>query len=551
MIIRNRFGVQAIFGLGLALLPGCVGEPGADGEDAASSFDARTELAFPGVRGRVEERIVDLPGLGPQKVVYERFGGVAVFEGDILLDERDRQERSAARLDGASRWPGGVVPYTIDASLPNQARVNDAIAHVQSVTPLRFKLRTTEVDYVTFQPSTGCSSSVGRSGGQQFINLADGCLTGSTIHEIGHAVGLYHEQTRADRDETITVHFENIDPGHQHNFFTHLDRSDGVDLGPYDLGSIMQYDAFAFSANGQPTITKKDGSTFSSQRVGLSTGDIWAVEAMYGRRVRLRTGVAADRCLDVSNSSTEEGATVQTWGCNGTSAQEWLLTPSGELRSSVAPDRCLDVSGGDTTPGAQVQTWECNGTNAQKWTRNASGELRSALAANLCLDVAGGSTAEGAAVQTGTCSGSDAQKWRDYIEIQSDLYWNRCLDVVGASSTPGTNVAISDCDEGNGQQWFVSPSNELRSAVADDRCLEVAAATSADIQSGTNVQIGVCNGSNAQRWFWMPGGELRSLLRSMFCLDVSGGAIDLGTNVQVWECDGARAQRWMKPGIGF
>ncbi|WP_437742648.1 ricin-type beta-trefoil lectin domain protein [Sorangium sp. So ce1504] len=550
MIMRNRFGVQAIFGLGLALLPGCVGEPGADGEGAGSSFDARTELAFPGVRGRVEERIVDLPGLGPQKVVYERIGGVAVFEGDILLDERDRQARSAARLVGASRWPGGVVPYTIDASLPNQARVNDAIAHMQSATPLRFKLRTTEVDYVTFRPSTGCSSLVGRSGGQQFIDLASGCLTGSTIHEIGHAVGLYHEQSRADRDETITVHFENIDPGHQHNFFRYVDSNkDGVDLGPYDLGSIMHYDAFTFSANGQPTITKKDGTTFTSQRVGLSNGDIRALEAMYGRRVRLRTGVASNRCLDVSNSSTEEGATVQTWECNGTSAQEWLLTPSGELRSSVAPNRCLDVSGGDTTPGAQVQTWECNGTDAQKWTRSASGELRSALAANLCLDVAGGSTAEGAAVQTGTCSGSNAQKWSDYVEIQSDLSWNRCLHVAGASSTPGTNVAIWDCDESNGQQWFYSPSFELRSAIADDRCLEVDATGA--VQSGTNVQIGVCNGSNAQKWLWTAAGKVLTFLNSGLCLDVSGGAIDPGTNVQILQCNDTRAQRWMRPSISF
>jgi len=41
------------------------------------------------------------------------------------------------------------------------------------------------------------------------------CLGGEgrSIHELLHALGIFHEQSRADRDQYIDVKFENIIPG--------------------------------------------------------------------------------------------------------------------------------------------------------------------------------------------------------------------------------------------------------------------------------------------------------------------------------------------------
>ena len=68
--------------------------------------------------------------------------------------------------------------------------------------------------------NTGCWSSVGKRGGQQSLNLQpSGCMSSSTIqHEFIHALGMYHMQSRPDRDQYVTIHFDNIQAGKEHNF---------------------------------------------------------------------------------------------------------------------------------------------------------------------------------------------------------------------------------------------------------------------------------------------------------------------------------------------
>ncbi|XP_015242766.1 PREDICTED: bone morphogenetic protein 1-like isoform X2 [Cyprinodon variegatus] len=202
----------------------------------------------------------------------------------------NRQKRAATSRP-ERLWPDGIIPYVISRNFSGSQRTifRQAMRHWEKHTCVIFTERTTEESYIlfTYRPC-GCCSYVGRrGGGPQAISIGKNCdKFGIVVHELGHVIGFWHEHTRPDRDEHVSIVRDNIQSGQEYNFMK-MEPGEVNSLGEvYDFGSIMHYarNTFSRSVFLDTILPRYDVNGIRppiGQRTRLSKGDIAQARKLY------------------------------------------------------------------------------------------------------------------------------------------------------------------------------------------------------------------------------------------------------------------------------
>ncbi|MGO9757152.1 MAG: ricin-type beta-trefoil lectin domain protein [Roseiarcus sp.] len=113
-----------------------------------------------------------------------------------------------------------------------------------------------------------------------------------------------------------------------------------------------------------------------------------------------------NRCVDIPNGATEEGAKLNYYDCDATDEQEWTLRDGAIIGKD---GKCIGIPNGDAPDGAVLEIRTCvAGAAEQKWSVENGAIVGKG---GKCMDLPDGNTENGTPIEARKCNGSPEQQW--------------------------------------------------------------------------------------------------------------------------------------------
>uniref|UniRef100_A0A0K0EP91 Zinc metalloproteinase n=1 Tax=Strongyloides stercoralis TaxID=6248 RepID=A0A0K0EP91_STRER len=201
------------------------------------------------------------------------------------------KKNRAYKKDSRYKWKF-PIPYFIERGV-EQTVVDNALRNIAKETCLTFQKSApfNNRQGLRIFRGQGCYSFIGpiSDSKPQDVSIGRGCeWNGIVQHEVCHALGLFHEQSRPDRDDFLMINLNNVLPNQRHNYDKSSIASTETFGIPYDYGSHMQYDKKSFSFNNQLTMIPRNRDYLNTigQFDKMQFNDIKLINSIY----------CADRC---------------------------------------------------------------------------------------------------------------------------------------------------------------------------------------------------------------------------------------------------------------
>jgi hypothetical protein len=220
-------------------------------------------------------------------IEFQVVDGYAIAYGDLVLGKPEPSfsgNKGYYDAPNPQPWERPEIPYAIHPDLPDPQRVEKALDYLRTHSPVSFVPYQGQKDAILFEPGTEhCYSGLGRMGGLQPIRLSPECQPQQIMHEVMHALGFVHEQSRPDRDQYVEVLWPNIEEKYRLQFeivpSTFLE---ALRDSPFDFHSIMLYPANAFALHPDLMTLRALGTeSIAPVQEGLSESDLHRLSRLF------------------------------------------------------------------------------------------------------------------------------------------------------------------------------------------------------------------------------------------------------------------------------